>query len=440
MSFSICHQNRLLLFTLFCCFLSFKGIAQEEGFNKEEWKDIVKKYDYGEIEYKPKPKIKKRKKGNTTELGDDSNNASSTDATQSTEEGTTQEASETENGQGGGEEEDLYYYYDDNGQKIYIDEEDLYYSEDGDFYMIDESGSGDPIYIEDENGEATNGSNYTPSSRQDYNEIREVPSNKKRIYREKAGSSNGEKGGTQPEQQGGDAQQASKPGQKKEKTGINEQGGFKLEKKEKPNEEKQEETEADNSQKDAESSTDTPPPPKPEIKDSPKPKPKPKKKNNTEVDSSIFMLLAIVIGAALLAFVFYQVLVLLGSRNKQKKKTSQNLIDEEDMDKINEEAKEKTLADLIQEHGVRRAFRMYYLIFIQSLQNQELIVWRKEKTNYDYYLELKKHQVYYADFADVTLIYERIWYGEKDFSSAEEQEKSLHLFENFMQILNQKRA
>lgn len=59
----------------------------------------------------------------------------------------------------------------------------------------------------------------------------------------------------------------------------------------------------------------------------------------------------------------------------------------------------------------RVAVRLLYLRALRQLNDQGVIVWRKEKTNHDYLREVKDPALRPA-FSDVTLIFEYIWYGE----------------------------
>ncbi|MDX2301482.1 MAG: hypothetical protein NW226_01725 [Microscillaceae bacterium] len=84
----------------------------------------------------------------------------------------------------------------------------------------------------------------------------------------------------------------------------------------------------------------------------------------------------------------------------------------------------------------RVALRIYYLLIIKTLHDKGLILWKKEKTNRQYILELKG-QPHDVDFAYLTRTYEMIWYGDKFFEPTYMQE-SCHSFEKFLNNLDQK--
>lgn len=77
-------------------------------------------------------------------------------------------------------------------------------------------------------------------------------------------------------------------------------------------------------------------------------------------------------------------------------------------------------ADLVatteNEQNYRLAVRYYYLWLLQRLSNKELIKWHTEKTNSDYYYELKDGNIR-AEFKYLSYIYDYIWYGEFDIDN-----------------------
>lgn len=84
---------------------------------------------------------------------------------------------------------------------------------------------------------------------------------------------------------------------------------------------------------------------------------------------------------------------------------------------INEELPRSELERLLERalssQDYKAAVRIYYLMVIQALSKKKLILWKKDKTNGEYVREMygKPH----ADtFKDVTLTFDRIWYGGMD--------------------------
>jgi len=92
-----------------------------------------------------------------------------------------------------------------------------------------------------------------------------------------------------------------------------------------------------------------------------------------------------------------------------------------------EDISQNDFAGLIQkaksEKDFRKAVRFYYLWVLQKMSDKNLIIWNKDKTDYDYFLELGNHPVK-EDFSQNTYIYDCTWYGnfeldEKQFNLAE---------------------
>jgi hypothetical protein len=80
------------------------------------------------------------------------------------------------------------------------------------------------------------------------------------------------------------------------------------------------------------------------------------------------------------------------------------------------------------------AMRMYFLLILQKLATQNLIKWRKDKTNREYSRELR-NAAFLPKFMEATLAYERAWFGEKELNKEEFEEKQL-IFEELKRILS----
>lgn len=58
------------------------------------------------------------------------------------------------------------------------------------------------------------------------------------------------------------------------------------------------------------------------------------------------------------------------------------------------------------------AVRLYFLGLLKKLNETELIIWKKDKTNRDYLAELYAKARYYDEVRKLTLAYEQVWYGD----------------------------
>ncbi|WP_410881554.1 DUF4129 domain-containing protein [Myroides sp. DW712] len=77
---------------------------------------------------------------------------------------------------------------------------------------------------------------------------------------------------------------------------------------------------------------------------------------------------------------------------------------------------EKLIAEAIQQQAYRIAIRLYYLLLLQRLQEQQKIIWAPEKTNADYSYELKEEKER-EEFAYLSYLYNNIWYGEHELTA-----------------------
>jgi hypothetical protein len=66
----------------------------------------------------------------------------------------------------------------------------------------------------------------------------------------------------------------------------------------------------------------------------------------------------------------------------------------------------------------RLAIRYYYLLSLKQLANKEKIEWDSEKTNYDYYQEIKDKTLK-KQFQYISYIYDYCWYGEFNIEKTE---------------------
>jgi hypothetical protein len=63
------------------------------------------------------------------------------------------------------------------------------------------------------------------------------------------------------------------------------------------------------------------------------------------------------------------------------------------------------------------AIRLYYLSILKELTLSNLIRWKKDKTNQHYLFELRE-QTHFDPFKQITLIFERVWYGNSVFDES----------------------
>ncbi len=98
---------------------------------------------------------------------------------------------------------------------------------------------------------------------------------------------------------------------------------------------------------------------------------------------------------------------------------------DEDIHKINFN---ELIAAALSEKDYRRAVRLHFLKLLKELTDKNLIVWKADKTNNDYFIELSNAS-FRGQFKELAFLYEHIWYGnfdmdESNFNSSIEKFKS----------------
>ena len=88
---------------------------------------------------------------------------------------------------------------------------------------------------------------------------------------------------------------------------------------------------------------------------------------------------------------------------------------------------------LVKENNYRLAIRYYYLWLLKTLSQEDLIAYDVEKTNSDYYREIKnKHTK--KEFSYASYLYNHIWYGEFDIDETQ-FEKAKKAFTQLLRTL-----
>lgn len=80
---------------------------------------------------------------------------------------------------------------------------------------------------------------------------------------------------------------------------------------------------------------------------------------------------------------------------------------------IHETELEGYLRLALQDSNFKAAIRVYYLMAIKGLSENQWIAWKRDKTNFDYVREMRKRPEH-ADFRKLTYLFEVIWYGDTE--------------------------
>ncbi len=73
---------------------------------------------------------------------------------------------------------------------------------------------------------------------------------------------------------------------------------------------------------------------------------------------------------------------------------------------------DRLLREALASGNYRLAIRIYFLGMLKKLDEDGIILWKKDKTNRDYLAELFSKAHYFEEVRTLTLAYEQVWYGE----------------------------
>lgn len=107
----------------------------------------------------------------------------------------------------------------------------------------------------------------------------------------------------------------------------------------------------------------------------------------------------------------------------------------EHVEDIKELEIDRLLREAMASGDYRLAVRICFLGLLKKLDEDGLIVWKKDKTNRDYLTELLSQSNHVAEIRSVTLAYEQVWYGDHDFPK-HTYEQILSSFKEIDQKLN----
>ena len=133
-----------------------------------------------------------------------------------------------------------------------------------------------------------------------------------------------------------------------------------------------------------------------------------------DVDPGFYKIVEVLIYLILIAIAIYIIIRLfMGHKavsffTKKSKELAPLSFEEEHIEKIN---LENLIANALQQKDYRLAIRYMYLKILKDLSVKNLIDWHFDKTNIDYYNELKPATLQ-KNFKTVSYLYEHIWYGE----------------------------
>jgi hypothetical protein len=104
-------------------------------------------------------------------------------------------------------------------------------------------------------------------------------------------------------------------------------------------------------------------------------------------------------------------------KNKKIKGGEFSFLDEAE-DNLKESDLERFLREALEKKQYKVAVRIYYLMSIKELMQQNFIVWKKNKTNFEYLTEMRERKEF-EHFRSLTRAFEIVWYGDVEIEEKE---------------------
>lgn len=136
----------------------------------------------------------------------------------------------------------------------------------------------------------------------------------------------------------------------------------------------------------------------------------------------------VVIGAILLALVVFLILSIARAKTPTNINTKINIEEVDDPSQHKVSDLERYLLEAIESGDYRLALRIQFLMLIKALNEANLISWKKDKTNFDYYHELLE-KPYQANFRSLVLVFEKTWYANYTIDRASYQNLTIQFNE-----------
>lgn len=114
-------------------------------------------------------------------------------------------------------------------------------------------------------------------------------------------------------------------------------------------------------------------------------------------------------GLIIIGLIFLLIKILGNLPSNPSIQTDASIYDSDLEDRIHEIDLNALLQEALQKQQYQEAVRVLFLIQIKSLSDKNLIIWEKQKTNYQYQKELNSS--FKDSFAHIRMIYERVWFG-----------------------------
>lgn len=138
-----------------------------------------------------------------------------------------------------------------------------------------------------------------------------------------------------------------------------------------------------------------------------------KRKENTPVkrDWDFLKFLSYAIVVAAIVFLIYRLILYAYSPDNRKIKNDQVQLNDQEEEPTIESDLEGLLEIALREKNFREAIRIHYLLAIRKMNENKIVVYTIDKTNFEYVAEVGGHPVF-LPFRQLTIAFEKIWFGD----------------------------
>lgn len=145
--------------------------------------------------------------------------------------------------------------------------------------------------------------------------------------------------------------------------------------------------------------------------------------------SKILSLVNILVYILIGVFLIGMIILVLGDQKKNKKLKELAEAKEKELENIEDLDPDVEIENALKAGDYRKAIRMQFYKVLQRLDHKEIIEWKIDKTNREFYREISRKELK-SSFRLLANIYEQIWYGDKhiDFETYSSLVKHYDLF------------
>ena len=162
--------------------------------------------------------------------------------------------------------------------------------------------------------------------------------------------------------------------------------------------------------------------------------------SSTPINSPILSIIVYAVAIGIIAYILFLIFKNTSFKSKGKIKAGKQAFSDPSavITDIKELEIDRLLREAIASGNYKLAIRICYLGLLKKLDEDGVIIWKKDKTNRDYLSELFSKDMYFNEVRNLTLAYEEVWYGEHNLP-VQSYERIISSFKEVDQKLNASR-